>query len=76
MDVSLTRNHSMKNSVGRLKTFVSQPHATEILIIEDVDTTASVHEYFSEFISTNLRCHHQGQVTRIINRGRVIFPTP
>ena len=66
----------MENSVGRLKKFISQAHATESLIIKDVDATASVHEYFSEFISTNLRCHHQGQVTQIVNPGRVIFPAP
>ena len=45
-------------------------------MIEDVDATAPIHEHLSEFISTNLRCHRQGQVTRIVNPGRVIFPTP
>ena len=45
-------------------------------VIEDVGATASIHEHLSELISTNLGCHHQGQVTRIINPGRVIFPTP
>ena len=66
----------MENGVGCLNTFVSQPHVTKRLIIEDVDATASVHEHLSELISTNLGCHHQGQVAWIINPGRVIFPTP
>ena len=46
------------------------------LIINDVDATASIHEYLSEFVSTNLRRHHQSQVTRVINPGRVIRSTP
>ena len=32
--------------------------------------------HFSELISTNLRRHHQSQMTRIIDSGRMIFPTP
>ena len=72
----LTKHYSMENSVRRLKVFISQPHTSESLIIQDVDDTASVHEHLSEFISTNLRCHYQGQVTRIVNPGRVMLPTP
>ena len=49
---------------------------TESLIIEDVDAAASIHEHFSELISSYLRSHYQGQVTRIIHPGRVILPTP
>ena len=63
----------MKNSVGLFKTLISQPHPAERLIVEDVDAAASIHEYLSEFISTNLRRHYQGQVTRIINPGWVIL---
>ena len=66
----------MENSIGLAEVFISQTHTTEGLIIEDVDAAASVHEHFSEFISPNLRGHHQAQVTRIIDPGRVIFPTP
>ena len=72
----LTRHNTMKNNVGLFKTLISQPHTTEGLIIEDVDATASVDEHLSELIHPNLRSHHQGQVTRIINPGRMIFPTP
>ena len=72
----LTGHHAMENSIGLAEVLINQPHTTEGLIIEDVDATTSIHGHFSEFISTNLRCHHQGQVTRIINPGRVIFPTP
>ena len=45
----------MENSVGLVEVFISQPHTTEGLIIEDVDAAASIHEHFSEFISANLR---------------------
>ena len=66
----------MENSVGCFKILISYPHATEGLIIKDVDATTSIHEYHSEFVSTNLRRHYQGQVTLIVNPGRVIRSTP
>jgi len=44
--------------------------------MKDIDVAPSVHEYLSEFISSNLRRYHQSQVTRIINPGRVILTTP
>ena len=48
----------------------------EGFIIKDIDAASSVHEYLGELIPSDLRCDHQSQVTRIINPGRVIFPTP
>ena len=66
----------MKNSVGRLQILISQPHAPKGLIIEDIDAATPVNEYLSEFISTNLRCYHQGQLTRIIDPWRVILFAP
>ena len=72
----LTRHHSMENSIGRLKIFVSQPHATGSIIVKDINAATPIHEYLSEFVSTNLRRHHQSQVTRIINPGWVILSTP
>ena len=66
----------MKNSVGRFKTLVCQPHATEGLIIQNVDTASSIHEYLGELITSHLRCHHQSQVSRIVNPGRMILSAP
>ena len=66
----------MKYSVGLSKTLISQSHPAERLIVEDVDAAASIHEYLSEFVSTNLRRHHQRQVTRIIDPGWVILSAP
>ena len=66
----------MENSIGRLKIFISQPHVTESIIVKDSNAATPIHEYLSEFVSTNLRRHHQSQVTRIINLGRVILTTP
>ena len=66
----------MENSVGWFKTLVCQPHATEGLIIQNVDTASSIHEYLGELIPANLRCHHQSQMTRIINPGWVILSAP
>ena len=48
----------------------------ESLIIKDVDATASIHEYLSELIISQLRRHHQCQMTRIVNPGWMIFSTP
>ena len=48
----------------------------ESFIVKDIDVAASVHVYFSEFVSSNLRLHHQRQVTRIINPGQVILTAP
>ena len=45
-------------------------------IIKDIDTTPSIHEYLSELITSHLRCHHQSQMTRIVNPGWMIFSTP
>ena len=50
----------MENSVGCSQILLSQPHALKGLVVEDIDAATSVHEYFSEFISTNLGCYHQG----------------
>ena len=66
----------MKNSVGLFKTLISQFHPAERLVVEDVDAAASIHEYLSEFVSTNLRCHYQSQVTRIIDPEWVILSAP
>lgn len=66
----------MENSVRRLKIFVGQSHVTKSFIVKDIDVAASVHVYFSEFVSSNLRLHHQRQVTRIINPGQVILTAP
>ena len=66
----------MEHSVRRFKIFICQPHATESFIIKDIDAAPSVHEHLGELISSDMRCDHQSQVTRIINPGRVIFPTP
>ena len=48
----------------------------EGLIIKDVNAATSIHEHLSKLITPNLRHHHQSQMTRIINLGRVVFPTP
>ena len=69
----LTRHHTVKDSVRWFKIFISQSHAMESFIIKDIDVASSVHEYLSEFVSSNLRSNYQRQVTRIINPGRVIL---
>ena len=66
----------MKDGVRRFKIFIRQSHAMEGFIIKDIDAAPSVHEYLGKLISSDLRCDHQSQVTRIINPGRMIFPTP
>ena len=53
-----TRYHAVKNSVGLSELLVCQPHATKGLIIQDIDTTAAVHEDFGEFVATHLWCYH------------------
>ena len=45
---------------------------TESIIVEDINTTASIHEYLSELVTSNLR----RQMTQIINPRRVILTTP
>ena len=35
-----------------------------------------MYEHLSELVSSNLRRHHQRQMTRIINPGRMILSTP
>ena len=71
-----TRHHAMKDGVRRFKILICQPHATEGFIITDVDTAPPIHEHLGELIPSNLRCHHQCQMTRIINPGRMILSTP
>ena len=66
----------MKNSVGLFKIFIRQSHPAEHLIVENVDAAASIHEYLSKLVSTNLRCHYPSQVTQIINPGQVILSAP
>ena len=66
----------MEDRIGRLKIFICQPHATEGFIIMDIDTIPPIHEYLSELITSHLRRHHQRQMTRIVNPGRMIFSTP
>ena len=59
----------MENGRRRLKILVSQIHTTKSLIVKDINVATPIHQYLSEFISANLRRHHQSQVTRIVNRG-------
>ena len=66
----------MKKSVRRLKNLVSQTHMMKSIVVKDIDAAASIHEYFSELVPSNLRRHHQRQVTWIINPGRVILTAP
>ena len=68
--------HTMKNNVGWFKILVCQPHATEGLIIQNVDAAPSIHKYIGELITSHLRCHNQSQVTRIVNMGRMIHSAP
>ena len=71
-----TRHHPMENGVRRFKILICQPHTTEGFIIQDVDTAPSIHEHLGELITSNLRRHHQRQMTRIINPGWMILSTP
>ena len=72
----LARHHTVKDGVRWFKILICQPHATEGFIVKDIDTAPSIHEYLGELIPSNLRCHHQCQMTRIINPGRMILSTP
>ena len=71
-----TRHHTMKDRVRQFKILIREPHMPEGFVIQDVDTTSSIHEHLGELITSNLRCYHQRQMTRIINPGRMIFSTP
>ena len=71
-----TRHHTTENNIRRFKIFICQPHATEGFIIKDIDTAPSIHEHLGELITSNLRRHHQCQMTRIINPGRMILSAP
>src|SRR4051812_48994211 len=72
----LARHHPVEHSIGRFEILIYQSHATEGLIIQDVNAAPSVHEHLGELITSHLRCHHQCQLTRIINPGRMIFSAP
>jgi len=48
----------------------------EGLIVQDVNAAPSIHEHLGELVTSHLRRHHQSQLTRIIDLGRVIFSAP
>ena len=63
----------MKNSIRRLKILISQARMMESIMVKNIDAAAPVHEHLSKSVPSNLMWHHQSQVTRIINPGRVIL---
>src|SRR4051812_5327771 len=68
--------YAMKNRIGRPKILVLESHTAKSVIIQYIDAATPVHEDLGELISSNLRCHHQSQLTRIIHLRRVILSTP
>ena len=62
--------HLVNNDLPQEDAEASQADDVEVI------TLSSIHEHFSELVSPNLRGYHQGQMTWIINPGRVILSAP